>query len=587
MSRLPASARPAAAAPIPLRAAATPVGDSASARQLERLRDELGAFRAQAAATMLQEALSRLQADDPKGGAEWALKALEHDERAGYAWYVLAIAREKAGDYGQALQCYESALQLLPDEGELANDLGRLAYRLDMPAVAERLFQKALARAPGSVEPTNNLACALRDQMRHAEAIEVLRPVIYAQPEHPMLWNTLGTVLTEQGDMPQALTFYEEALRLDPGFVKARYNRANARLALGDVEGALADVETALDAPAPADEQAMMRLARATMLIAGGDLARGWDAYEARMDPLYADAVHFLANRPLWTPDMPLAGRSLLVIGEQGLGDEVMFASALPDLEAALGPEGRLTLAVEPRLVPLFERAFSRARVEPHGTFKAGHRTVRAVLSLGDWEGIDAWTPIAGLLRRFRPEAGAFPDRAAYLRPDPAALAGWRRTVEGCGPGFKVGVLWKSLKIDAGRARYFSPFERWRPVLETPGVTFVNLQYGDCAAELAQAEAELGVRLVQPGLDLKDDLDGVAALSCALDLVIGPANATTNIAAACGAETWIISTPGAWPKLGTGRYPWYPSARVFSAPAYNDWAPVMAEVAAALAKRVS
>jgi ADP-heptose:LPS heptosyltransferase len=112
----------------------------------------------------------------------------------------------------------------------------------------------------------------------------------------------------------------------------------------------------------------------------------------------------------------------------------------------------------------------------------------------------------------------------------------------------------------------------------------VNLQYGDCAAELTQAEAELGVSIRQPaGIHLKDDLDDVAALSAALDLVIGPANATSNIAAACGAPVWLISTPGAWPRLGTDRYPWYPTVRVFGAPAYGDWAPVMAEVAEALA----
>ena len=69
-----------------------------------------------------------------------------------------------------------------------------------------------------------------------------------------------------------------------------------------------------------------------------------------------------------------------------------------------------------------------------------------------------------------------------------------------------------------------------------------------------------------PGIDLKNDLDDLAALTCALDLVVGQANATTNIAAACGAPTWLISTPGAWPKLGTDRYPWYPQVRVFIPP---------------------
>ena len=83
-------------------------------------------------------------------------------------------------------------------------------------------------------------------------------------------------------------------------------------------------------------------------------------------------------------------------------------------------------------------------------------------------------------------------------------------------------------------------------------------------------------------IDLKNDLDDVAALSCALDIVLGPANATSNIAAACGADVWLISTPGAWPKLGTDRYPWYPKMRVFTPPGSNQWDAVMEDVAGAL-----
>lgn len=580
----PAEPQPAQARPAALKLAAAAGGGSASTDALRRLHASLAELRAEAVVPMLQEALSRLRAHDVDGATEWAKKALKYDDANGYAWQVLAIAREKATDFGAAVQAYERALALMPDSIDLVNDLGRLAYRLEMLPVAEKLFSKYLVGAPGAVEGVNNLACVLRDQSRFGEAIELIRPVLNAEPDHPMLWNTLGTVLSEQGDMAQSLIFFDEALRLDPAFVKARYNRANAQLSMGRTNEALRDVDAALALPAPPDEVAMMSMARATILIAGGDLARGWDAYEVRLDPMYAEVTRFLADRPRCSPADPLAGRRLLVVGEQGLGDEIMFASVVPDVLEALGPEGTLILAVEPRLVPLFQRSYPGVRVEPHGTFRVGHQIVRTVLGLGEWEDVDLWTPIASLPARFRPALAAFPDRAAYLAPDPARVEHWRRELAGFGPGPKVGVLWKSLKLDAGRSRYFSPFEQWRPILTTPGVTFVNLQYGDCVSELAEAQARLGVTIHQPArIDLKTDLDDVAALTCALDLVLGPANATSNIAGACGAPVWLISTPGAWPRLGTDRYPWYPSVRVFSAPAYNDWAPVMAEVAGALA----
>jgi hypothetical protein len=191
---------------------------------------------------------------------------------------------------------------------------------------------------------------------------------------------------------------------------------------------------------------------------------------------------------------------------------------------------------------------------------------------------------MASLLRRFRRRLADFPARERFLVPDRARVAHWRGVLERAPAGRKVGILWKSMKIEAARARYYSPFQLWAPVLKTPGVTFVNFQYGDCAAEIEWARRELGVDIwTPPGIDLKDDLDDIAALSSALDLTLGFANATSNIAAACGAPAWIISVPGAWSRLGTDHMPWYPQVRVFNPAGLDRWDETMVGVAEALA----
>ena len=560
------------------------VGVAGSASALGRLDDALGELKALAARPYLHQAICALRNEDHRAGAEAALLALQQDERCGHAWWLLGIARDKAGDLAGALKCYDAAVQLLPDQDDLANDLGRLAFRLGFKPLAEALFAKYYAANPGSVDAANNLACAVRDQFRHAEATEILRGAIQANPRSAMLWNTLGTVQTELGDLETASLFFNEAVGCDEGHVRARYNRGNARLALGDAEGALEDCETALGQVRVPEDRAMMQLAHSTILLNLGRISEGWEAYEARLDPDYAGLTRFMIDRPRWRPCDDLAGRSLLVMGEQGLGDEVLFANLLPDVIEALGPDGQLWLAVEQRLVPLFQRSFPDAKVGAHASWNVDARTYRGAPFAGDLESIDLWSPFGSLLRRFRPTVEAFPDRPSFLRADPVRVDHWRRMLGALGPEPKVGLLWKSLKIETARARFYSPFEAWAPVLETPGVRLVNMQYGDCAAEIAAVRAQLGVEIFEPpGIDLKEDLDDVAALSCALDLVIGPANATSNIAAACGVEGWLISTPGAWPKLGTRRYPWYPSMRVFDPPGYNRWDPVMAEVAHALA----
>jgi tetratricopeptide (TPR) repeat protein len=573
------------AVPTRLRIAGEASGQAGSRDALARLTEALRELKALTAQPLLQDAVQALQADDYQRGGELAIKALELDEKNGFGWYLLAIARERAGDFASSVRCYESALTLIPDHAEVANDMGRLAYRMGMVATAEKLFAHYLASHPTSHEGANNLACALRDQGRFAEAIDILKPAIAAHPDHALLWNTLGTVVGEEGDPQTSMTFFDEALRHDAGFAKARYNRGNARLVLGDLTGALDDCQTALGGVTNEGERLMMLLARSTIRIASGDVGEGWDDYEARLDPKFADVTHFMIDAPRWTPNDDLAGKSLLVMGEQGLGDEVMFANLLPDIIAALGSSGKLFIAVEPRLVTLFQRSFPTATVGAHSTWNVDGHTVRGAPFAGDHGGLDLWTPIASLLRRFRRSPDAYPTRPGYLTPDPARVAWWRSQLP-VGP--TIGLLWKSLIRAGARHRFYSPFEQWRPVLAVPGATFVNLQYGDCTEELDAARRELGVEIWQPpGIDLKQDLDDVAALCCALDLVMGPSNATSCLAGGCGAPLWLLSTPGAWPLLGTRHYPWYPQTRVFLPQTFGEWEPAMAAMALALTEQLS
>lgn len=569
----------------PPKLTADALGNSGSGDALARLNSAIAEVRALAAAPMLQRAIDAIRAEDAKGACEWALKALEQDERSGFGWYVLAIALERGGDFASSVQAYESALKLLPDHAEVANDLGRLAFRMGMISQAEQLFRHFLARFPDNPEGANNLACALRDQGRHDEAVALLRPAIVASPEIPMLWNTMGTIVSDQGDFANAVIFFTEALRLDPTFPKARYNLGNAKLMLGDTPGALEDCEAALKAVMPEDERQMMRLSRSTILLCHGRLGEGWDEYEARLHPQFNGRTEFVVERPRWEPGLNLAGKRLLVVGEQGLGDEVLFANVLGDVVERIGPEGKLLLAVEKRIVPLFQRSLPNAQVGAHATWDLGAgRLGRTAGFLEDLSGVDLWTPMGSLLREFRRTVEAYPTADAYLSPDPARVAHWKAALAAAPAGARVGLLWKSAVGRDSRHRYFSPFAAWAPVLAQKGVTFVNLQYGDCAEELAQAERDFGVTMWQPpGIDLKQDLDDVAALSCALDLVVGFSNATLNIAGACGVPTFLISTLGAWPRVGQDeRYPWYPRTRTFLPPAYGEWDGVMADVAAAV-----
>jgi tetratricopeptide (TPR) repeat protein len=434
-----------------------------------------------------------------------------------------------------------------------------------------------------------NLAGALRDQGKFGDAIEILRQAIFADQRNAPLWNTLGSVLLESGDPFQAETFYREALSVDPGFARAWHNLAYALDMQGDMEGALAAYDRALALPVSAEDAAQMRHGRSFSLLAAGRLEDGWDEYEIRMKPALSQATVFVIAAQRWDRDpAALAGKRVLLVGEQGLGDEILFMNAAADMERAIGADGHLMIACTRRLIPLMARAFPRATVGAHNTFEAEARKFRTAPWLEKMGGADLWAPMGDTICAFRRRLEDFPETRAFLPADPARVAEMRAALEALGPGMKVGVVWRSMLMTASRAKYFSPFAQWAPVLKTPGVQFVNLQYGDVSAELARAKAELGVTIHEiPGLNVKDDLDGVAALGAALDVSIGPSTASTNLTACAGGETWIVGYRTQWTSLGTDRLPFYPGVRMFCPPGWNRWDEAMAEIGGALAERAA
>jgi len=405
-----------------------------------------------------------------------------------------------------------------------------------------------------------------------SDSVELLRAAIYLKPENFLFWNSLGTTLLDSGDPHQAETFYLEALRLSPDFARGWHNLGYARGLLGDADSSVEASDKALLTPQTPQDRAEMIYSRGMSLLGCSRLAEGWEDYAVRLDKHYARGTVFLTQKPQWDDVSSLAGQRLLLIGEQGVGDEVLFLNIVRDLVNEIGPDGALTIACDKRLAAMVRRAHPSVSTEAYATKQVGERAYRGLPSMTDWSHIDLWTPMASPLARFRGSLDAFPDDKAFLTPDPERVEEMRQALAKLPEGLKVGMCWKSKVMDTKRSKYFAPFEDWRPALETPGAVFVSLQYGDVDEEIAQAAKDYGVTIHQiPDLDLMHDLEGVAALGAALDVSLGPLNASTNLAAAAGAPVWFIALKTDWVFLGTDRVPWYPSARVLWPDEYGDW----------------
>ena len=503
--------------------------------------------------------------------------------------HVMGLMLYRLGRLSRSLDFFEAAWKLDPNDAEIYQKLGLVAWKLDMLPAAEKFYRLESQLAPKDPNATINLAGVLRDQGKFEEAIEILRTAIYANQGNYELWNSMGTALNDAGRPEEAITFYQEALRLKPDYGRAHNNMANVYELLGEPEKSLPHYEQALKDPADETEEATMRHSRSMVLLSCGKLAEGWAANAARLDPNRAQATLFTMDAPMWDGADParIRGKKVVLVGEQGLGDEVLFMNTVKDMLDAVGPEGELRIACEYRLMPIVKRSFPDAIVGHHMSATVEGREVRATPKLG--EDADFWTPMATPLRAFRQSIEDFPSEPGFLKADPDMQAVFREQLESFGDGLKVGILWKSLKMDPRRSRFFSAFDAWEGVLGVDGVDFVNLQYGEVEDELALAGERFGVTIHQPrDIDLKMDLDKVAALTSVCDLVIAPMNATSNLGAACGGNVWFIhARSSAWTLLGTGRQLWYPQTRCFFGDGFQDWKNTMRKVETALAEEVA
>ena len=482
-----------------------------------------------------------------------SLERLEADEHDAEAWRTLAACQERLKAWPEAVNCYWAAVRLSPERADWLADLRRAADQAGDPALIETLLRRYIEITPGMEAGPQTLAGLLRERRRLDEAITVLREAVPRIKVPANLLNQLGALLGEQGAMDEALGAVAAALSLAPGWPAALQNRANIRLALGDVDGALADGAAAI-ARTQGREQASIRLARALALLRAGRLEEGWRAYGVRLEPDYVASIRFDIPLPRWTPGQPLAGVRLLLIGEQGLGDEIMFANAIPQL---LQQTGRLGLAVIPRLVPLFGRSFPSAEVTYHHTSVTESGVGRSAPGI-DLSGYDAYAPMGEIMQVLRRTVAEFPGKAGgYLTPDPDRVAHWRRVLP---RGRCIGLTWKSRGGLQARSRFYAPFEVWRPLFERPGVTVVNLQYGDIVEEVEMTAAWNRPLWLPPGLDVENDLDDLAALAAALDGVAGPLNSAVYLCGAAGARVAAVSVAEAWPGFGTRTLPWFPGS---------------------------
>ena len=476
----------------------------------------------------------------------------------------LGLALQAAGACVDAARHHLRAVTLQPDYAEAYNNLGNAFQAQHQLAAAEICYGNALTLRPDYAEAHGNLGNVRERLGRPEEAVAAQRRALCLRPDFALAYSNLGKSLTALERLSLAERALGRALIIDPGHPEARANLGALRFRCGDVE----EAERLLQPVPGRPDHPMARWNRSLIALRRGDFAGGWEAYDAGLE-VGARGPARTWPMPRWQGE-PLAGRRLLIWREQGVGDELMFASCYPE---AIARAGHCVIECDARLLTLFRRSFPDATVRAETLTDDGS---------ADDGGADWHVPAGSLPRHLRPDLASFPSRPGFLYADPERVAAWRDRVAALGSGRTLGICWRGRLAAPERSPLYTRLAEWGAVLAVAGVRFVNVQYGACAAEIDAVERQLGVRIHRwPDLDLADDFEEVAGLLSALDLVIAPGTAMANLAGALGVPVWQFTVEN-WTGLGTDRAPWFPSMRRFLGPPAEGWRPTLAEIARCL-----
>jgi Tfp pilus assembly protein PilF len=500
--------------------------------------------------------------DDPFWARFYLRLANAADPARADVWNELGLVEITLGNYEQAEESLEHTVNRNPDLAEGWNNLGMLLGRRHDLENARRHFLRAVYLKPEFYMAACNLGLVNRELERFDDAERELRRALALDPQPTTARLNLAGVLQDTGRLDAARETLETAHGEAPQNADVLTAMSAVALRLGDGVRATQLAEQALGC-APDNPDA--RLALATAQLARGDFAHGWENYEARLASGQGMQRKFPIAR--WNGE-DLRGKRIFVYGEQGLGDEIMFASCLPDL---IRRGAHCLLDCNPRLRPLMREAFPEIEVLESLTRPDSPEVIDV--------GADVCAPIGSLPRFLRTRREDFGGGAPYLKADAQRVPAWRERLATLGDGLKVGISWRGGLARTGRANRSIALEALQPLLQTAGVRWVSLQHDARPEELSALEAARATGVTH-WREAHAEMPETAALIAALDLVVTVCSTVVHLSGALG-RTALVMTPRGpeWRYLLEGTsMPWYASVELIRQRRRDEWSDVLAAV---------
>jgi len=444
---------------------------------------------------------------------------------------------------GGDLVCSRMALRrllaLAPEDSQSASNLNEV-MRAEAPRIALAWARRALASEPLSADALSNLSLSQQSLLEFGVAERPLRQAIAANPQHVATLANLSYLTYIDGQFESAEWWARRSLAIESR-----------------------------------NQDLFLNLCFA--LLGQGKVVEGFALHEMRFTtPGEVPRIGARILKPRWSGE-PLAGRSLFVWMEQGLGDHFYYARYL----AMLPTDERILVECEPRLVDLYRRSF------PSFTILGFRPTVEDTL---DGHAVDLQIPLASLplvyLGATRQAIAAFaagtpwPVRP-FLKADPGKTHGWTTALARKDGRLRIAVSWRGGNLAALNAPHYMSAGHMCALFQDLPVTIVNVQYAWNATEVEMMEKALP-GFVHPPIDLRDDLDDVAAIIASCDLLITAHTAVLYLGAGLGVPVWSFLTGRSWSNHGQERNPLLPNIRQFPRRLSETWDEIIAQLRSAL-----
>ena len=507
----------------------------------------------------LQQAVIFLQAGQLEPAEALLQHAIDLEHELAEAHFRMGELHERRGEHEDAADCYELAVHFDPSCIPAHYALAARHKSQGRHAQAAEHYLRIIELSPDDSAAHTNLCLALHETAAYDRARQHGERAIAIDPKLPEAHHNLALVLREIGEPAGAIRHFQRALELKPRAEMAA-GLAHAYRDLGRLNEAIASYDRALRLK-PDLGDALINRAYAYLLKE--DYGAGWAEYEGRFAATGTPVRDF--GLPQWDGE-PLRGKTVLVHAEQGLGDEIMFASCLPDL---IAQAARVIIECSDRLEPLFRRSFPQAMVR--GGKKDDPTDWIVQYAPVHWQ-----LPIGNLPRWFRPDRTAFPRRGAYLQADSRDIDKWRTRL-GVKNKCVIGLSWRGGTAKTRSHMRSIPLQLLIPLLKKDAV-FISLQH-----EVESGELDAAGGRIRMFPDATRNIDHLAALIAALDLVVSVDNTNVHLAGALDCPVWVLlpASPEWRYGLSGETMPWYPSARLFRQGSDRRWGPVLERLAGA------